>query len=98
MAEGEAIAARIRASGGEAIFLQTDVTMPANVEESIRKTVEAFGSLQVLFNNAGGSTPRDGTVIDSPEDEFWRANKLDLFGTWNCCKYGVPELIKAGGG
>lgn len=98
VAEGEAIAARIRGNGGEAIFLVTDVTVPANVADSIRRAVAAFGALNVLFNNAGGSTPRDGSVVDSPEDEFWRANKLDLFGTWNCCKYGVPELIKAGGG
>jgi NAD(P)-dependent dehydrogenase (short-subunit alcohol dehydrogenase family) len=98
IAEGEAIAARIRAAGGDAIFVATDVTMPASVQEAILKTVATFGSLNVLFNNAGGSTPRDGSVIDSPEEEFWRANKLDLFGTWNCCKFGIPELIRAGGG
>jgi NAD(P)-dependent dehydrogenase (short-subunit alcohol dehydrogenase family) len=97
-AEGEAIAARIRANGGQAIFVATDVTQPALVQESIRTTVAAFGMLNVLFNNAGGSTPRDGTVVDSPEEEYWRANKLDTFGTWNCCKYAVPELLKAGGG
>src|SRR5260370_364556 len=40
----------------------------------------------------------DGPVTECPVDEFWRAIKLDLFGTFVCCKYGSPELIKAGGG
>jgi NAD(P)-dependent dehydrogenase (short-subunit alcohol dehydrogenase family) len=97
-AEGETIAAGIRARGGEAIFVQTDVTEPESVEQAIRATVSAFGRLDILFNNAGGSTSRDGIVTQAPAEEFWRAIKLDLFGTWNCCHYGIPELIKAGGG
>jgi NAD(P)-dependent dehydrogenase (short-subunit alcohol dehydrogenase family) len=97
-AEGEAIAAGIRARGGDAVFVQTDVTDSASVEQAIQTTVKAFGRLDILFNNAGGSTARDGIVTEAPFDEFWRAIKLDLFGTWNCCHYGIPELIKAGGG
>jgi NAD(P)-dependent dehydrogenase (short-subunit alcohol dehydrogenase family) len=96
--EGEAVAAGIRARGGEALFVQTDVTDADNVERSIAATVAAFGRLDVLFNNAGGSTPRDGSVTQAPFEEFWRAIKLDLFGTWACCRYGVPELVRAGGG
>jgi NAD(P)-dependent dehydrogenase (short-subunit alcohol dehydrogenase family) len=37
-------------------------------------------------------------VTEAPEDEFWRTIRLDLFGTFLCCKYGLPELIKAVGG
>jgi NAD(P)-dependent dehydrogenase (short-subunit alcohol dehydrogenase family) len=97
-AEGEAIAASICAAGGEAIYLQTDVTDPSSVERSIAAAAAKFGRLDVLFNNAGGSTPQDGRVTEAPLEEFWRAIKLDLFGTWNCCRYGIPELIRAGGG
>jgi NAD(P)-dependent dehydrogenase (short-subunit alcohol dehydrogenase family) len=96
--EGEAVAAGIRAAGGQAVFLQTDVTDPAQVQHSIDAAVAAFGRLDILFNNAGGSTSRDGRVTEAPDDEFWRAIKLDLFGTWNCCRYGIPQLVKAGGG
>lgn len=97
-AEGEAVAAGIRAAGGEAIFVQTDVSDAANVQRSIDAAAAHFGRLDILFNNAGGSTSRDGRVTEAPDDEFWRAIKLDLYGTWNCCRYGIPHLIKAGGG
>lgn len=96
--EGEAVAAGIRAQGGEAIFLQTDVTEPDSVQRAIQATIKAFGRLDILFNNAGGSTSRDGRVTEAPADEFWRAITLDLYGTWNCCRYGIPELRRAGGG
>ena len=96
--QGEAVAAAIRARGGAAVYVQTDVTEPESVERAIRSTVASFGRLDILFNNAGGSTSRDGRVTEAPTDEFWRAIKLDLFGTWNCCRFGIPELIHAGGG
>jgi NAD(P)-dependent dehydrogenase (short-subunit alcohol dehydrogenase family) len=52
----------------------------------------------VLHNNAGGSTPIDDTVVDAPLEEFWRAIKLDLYGTFLGCRFGIPALIRAGGG
>ncbi len=96
--EGNEVVKEIKAAGGEAIFVQTDVTEPESVERSIKKTVEAFGKLNVLYNNAGGSRPTDGPVTVTPIEEFWLTIKLDLFGTYVCCKYAIPEMIKAGGG
>lgn len=57
-----------------------------------------FGGLHILHNNAGGSTPRDGTVVKAPIEEFWRVIKLDVFGTFLGCRCGIPELMKSGGG
>jgi NAD(P)-dependent dehydrogenase (short-subunit alcohol dehydrogenase family) len=57
-----------------------------------------LGRLDVLHNNAGGSTAQDDTAVNAPLDEFWRAIKLDLYGTFLGCRFGIPELIKAGGG
>jgi NAD(P)-dependent dehydrogenase (short-subunit alcohol dehydrogenase family) len=54
--------------------------------------------LNILYNDAGGSTAQDGPVTKVSLDEFWRTIKVDLYGTFLCCKYGIPELIKAGGG
>ena len=87
-----------RLAGGETVAIHTDVTEPDSLAAAIRATVEKFGRLDVLHNNAGGSTARDDTAVDAPLDEFWRAIKLDLFGTFLGCRFGIPELVKAGGG
>jgi NAD(P)-dependent dehydrogenase (short-subunit alcohol dehydrogenase family) len=96
--EGQQVVDSIKADGGEAIFLRTDVTHKESVEESIRATVRTFGLLNVLFNNAGGSSNADGLVTEASLDEFWRVIKLDLYGTFLCCRFAIPEIIKAGGG
>jgi NAD(P)-dependent dehydrogenase (short-subunit alcohol dehydrogenase family) len=98
---GEAAAASARAkakAGGDAIFVACDVTEKASVSGAIASTIERFGKLHILHNNAGGATPNDGRVTEAPEEEFWRAIKLDLFGTFLCSKVAIPEIVKSGGG
>ena len=99
---GEAAAQSARAgvgnSGGDAVFMRCDVTDKASVTQAIAAAVGRYGRLDILHNNAGGSTMQDGPVTEAPEEEFWRVIKLDLFGTFLCCKVGIPELIKSGGG
>ncbi len=85
-------------SGGDAHFIKCDVTETADVQAAFAETVSRYGKLDILHNNAGGSTVQDGPVTDAPEEEFWRVIKLDLYGTFLCSKYGIPEIIKAGGG
>jgi NAD(P)-dependent dehydrogenase (short-subunit alcohol dehydrogenase family) len=101
------IVADIAAAGGEetahmaghgAIAIRTDVTDEASVQSAIRTALDKFGRLDVLHNNAGGSTPKDNTVVDAPIEEFWRVIKLDLFGTFLCCRHGIPAIIQSGGG
>jgi len=97
-AAGEHTVELIRARGGIAQYFHTDITEEKSVEEATRQTVDVFKNIHILYNNAGGSTAIDNRVSDAPVDEFWRKIKLDLFGTWLCCRYVVPEIIKAGGG
>jgi NAD(P)-dependent dehydrogenase (short-subunit alcohol dehydrogenase family) len=85
-------------AGNGAIAIRTDVTDESSVRTAIRATLDQFGRLDVLHNNAGGSTPRDNTVVEAPVEEFWRVIKLDLFGTFLGCRYGIPALIQSGGG
>jgi NAD(P)-dependent dehydrogenase (short-subunit alcohol dehydrogenase family) len=85
-------------AGNGAIAIRTDVTDESSVRAAIRTTVDKFGRLDVLHNNAGGSTPQDNTVVEAPIEEFWRVIKLDLFGTFLCCRHGIPALIGSGGG
>src|SRR5271169_4994414 len=98
--EAAAQSARARASnsGGDAQFVQCDVRERASVEAAFVETVRRFGKLDILHNNAGGATPADGPVTEAPEEEFWRAIGLDLFGTFLCSKIGIPHLINTGGG
>ena len=84
--------------GGEAIAIRCDVTESSSVEAAVAQAVARFGRLDILYNNAGGSTLRDASVTEAPEDEFWRTIKLDLFGTFLCSKFVIPHVIKAGGG
>jgi NAD(P)-dependent dehydrogenase (short-subunit alcohol dehydrogenase family) len=98
VAEGEAAAAGIRRAGGEALFVPTDVTEEEAVRRAIAETVRAYGALHVLFNNAGGSSNRDGKVTEGSLEEFWRVIRLDLFGTFLCCRHAIPEIVRAGGG
>src|SRR6202789_4115648 len=97
-AAGEQTAQLIVQAGGQAIAITTDVTEPDSIQATIDKTVQHYGALHVLHNNAGGSTARDSDVTKAPLEEFWRAIKLDLFGTFLGCRFGIPAIIRSGGG
>jgi NAD(P)-dependent dehydrogenase (short-subunit alcohol dehydrogenase family) len=97
-AAAESAKKRAANSGGDAHFIKCDVTDRASVQAAVAETVRRYGPLTVLHNNAGGSTANDGPVTEAPEEEFWRAIKLDLYGTFLCSQIGIPEIIKAGGG
>ncbi len=85
-------------AGGGAIAIRTDVTDEDSVRAAVRHATSHFGGLHILHNNAGGSTPQDGSVVDAPVEEFWRVIKLDLFGTFLGCRCAIPEIVKSGGG
>jgi NAD(P)-dependent dehydrogenase (short-subunit alcohol dehydrogenase family) len=85
-------------SGGEAIFVHTDVTDNDGVAATVAAACDTFGKLDILHNNAGGSTSDDGPIADVPDDEFWRAIKLDLYGTFLGCRHAIPAMQKNGGG
>ena len=97
-AAGEQTAQIVTQAGGDCIAVTTDVTQEDSVRAAIGRAVSHYGALHVLHNNAGGSTPVDSTVVDVPLEEFWRAIRLDLFGTFLGRRFGIPEIIKAGGG
>jgi NAD(P)-dependent dehydrogenase (short-subunit alcohol dehydrogenase family) len=96
--DGRATALAIERAGGEALFVETDVSKPEQVERAVRETVRAFGGLHVLYNNAGGATSRDGKVTEMALDEFWRTIGVDLFGTFLGCRFAIPVMVEGGGG
>ncbi len=95
---GEQTAQIIARAGGDCIAIQTDVTAEDSMKAAIDAALSHYGALHVLHNNAGGSTNVDGTVVDAPIEEFWRVIRLDLFGTFLGCRFGIPAIIRSGGG
>jgi len=97
-AAGEQTAQIVTQAGGDCIAVPTDVTEEESVRAAVETAVRRYGGLHILHNNAGGSTPADNTVVDAPIEEFWRAIRLDLFGTFLGCRFGIPAIIASGGG
>ena len=88
----------VRAEGGQALAVAGDVSKQADVQRAMQAGVEAFGRINVLYNNAGVSLDGDGSVL-SLTDEIWdRTLNINTKGIALCCKYGIPELLRAGGG
>lgn len=95
---GRAVAAAIHEAGGHALFVETDVADPASAERAVEAARERFGRIDVLYNNAGGATTRDGKVTEIELDEFWRTIGVDLFGTFLFCRFVLPIMAGQGGG
>jgi len=88
----------IQAAGGRGLFVQTDVTDEDSVKACVAAAVATYGRVTNLYNNAGGSTAMDGPLTEAPIEEFWRAIKLEILGTWLMSRHCIPEIIRAGGG
>src|SRR5262245_26735687 len=95
---GRASEQAVRTAGGEALFVETNVTQEDSVKQAIQETVTRYGKLDVLYNCAGGSVAQDRKVTDVDMGVWQHTISLDLLGTFLCCRHGIPELIKAGGG
>jgi NAD(P)-dependent dehydrogenase (short-subunit alcohol dehydrogenase family) len=95
---GADIVAAITRKGGTASFVRADVTRSADVQAMIAHAENTFGGLHVLFNNAGIFPDEDGSVVDTDEDVFDRVINVNLRSVFLGCKYGVPALLRAGGG
>ncbi len=94
---GEATVKSITDCGGEALFVHADVSNSGEVRNMVKVTLEKFGGINVLVNNAAyliNCRP----VLETPEDEWDIAIDVTLKGVFLCSKYALPEMIKAGGG
>jgi NAD(P)-dependent dehydrogenase (short-subunit alcohol dehydrogenase family) len=91
-------AASVEADGGKIAAVPGDVSSAADVQRAVAEGVRAFGKLDVLYNNAGIFPDDDQSVLDMDEAVWQRVLDVNLKGVSLCCKHGIPELIKAGGG
>ncbi|MFM1655247.1 SDR family NAD(P)-dependent oxidoreductase [Brevibacillus sp. B_LB10_24] len=93
---GEDTAKAICDTGGEAVFFKCDVSQAEEVRNLIAFTIEKYGKLDVLCNNAAVNIP--GSVVDLEEEVWDRTMEINVKSMFLTGKYAIPEMIKAGGG
>lgn len=100
----EAVAAEIRAGGGDAFAFKVDISDDDGVKAMVAETVRRYGGVDVLHNNAAAFEP-EVRVADSASDlvdldmaVFDRTMAVNIRGYVLCCRYAVPEMLKRGGG
>ena len=93
---GRRVEEQIHETGGDAVFVRTDVTEEKDWEQVVATTLSRFGKLDILVNNAGISS---GAFDDPLDTEGWhRIMAVNATGVYLGTKYAIPEMIKAGGG
>lgn len=95
---GRAAERDARAAGGDAIFIETDVTQDDSVKRAVDAAVARFGRLDVIMNCAGGSLEEDVPVHQMDLKVWHHTINLNLLHPFLTCRHGIPHLIKAGGG
>lgn len=98
-ATGEAVAKSIREAGGEAMFVQTDVSEETQVKAMVQRTLDRYGRIDVLCNNAAVLMSGKDTRAHELTNEIWdRTFAVNLRGYWLCSKYVIPSMLSQGGG
>jgi NAD(P)-dependent dehydrogenase (short-subunit alcohol dehydrogenase family) len=99
--KGRDVEAAVSAAGGRALFVRADNGVEADVEGAVRATVERFGALTTLVNNAISDetgSGRDNHIDKIDNDTFENIMRIGLMGTFWACKYAVPAMREAGNG
>ena len=96
--EGNKTVSLIAESGGKAAFFFADVAKKEDAEGMIAFTEKCFGKLNILVNNAGIFHAQDESVLTTPEAVWDLTLNVNLKGVFFGCKYGIPALLRAGGG
>ena len=88
----------IEKAGGQALVVPTDVSDEASVRRMVERTVEAFGKLDVAFNNAAAVGPPPTLLAEIPMEDFDNDIRVSMRGTFVAMKYEIPAILDAGGG
>ncbi|MDN5850897.1 MAG: 3-oxoacyl-ACP reductase [Nitrococcus sp.] len=90
---GQALAGEI-----DGLYVHADVSNADEVERMYRLAAERFGGIDILFNNAGISPSDDGSILNTPIEAWDRVQNINLKSVFLCCKFGIPYLLRRGGG
>jgi len=96
-AAGARLVEIITAQGGEAMYVDTDVTRASAVDALFDAVLARWGRIDCAFNNAGVSDEPLFT-IDATEENFDRVSAVNLKGVWLCMRRELKEMVRAGGG
>jgi NAD(P)-dependent dehydrogenase (short-subunit alcohol dehydrogenase family) len=88
----------IEEQGGRALAVRCDVTRAQDLKAALDKTIEAFGRLDIAFNNAGVEPKKLVPTAAVEEEEWDRIMNIDLRGVFLCMKHEIPLMLKQGGG
>ncbi len=87
---------KIKSGGGDATFVRTDISQAEDAKKMIDSTIQHYGRIDILFNNAGINIV--GTILETTLEEYDKMMNVNLKGVFLCSKYAVPEMIRGGGG
>jgi NAD(P)-dependent dehydrogenase (short-subunit alcohol dehydrogenase family) len=94
----DAVAERLRARGAQAVAVSTDVGDPDAIARLHARADEAFGRLDIAFNNAAGGGHYPTPLADVAVEDFDSAYRINLRGTFCCMKHQIPLMLRGGGG
>jgi NAD(P)-dependent dehydrogenase (short-subunit alcohol dehydrogenase family) len=97
--KGKETAELVKDAGGQALFVECDVSKSSEVNKMVKSAEEAFGKVDVLYNNAALQLLGKDSPVDELLEEDWdRVIAVDLKGVYLCMKYAIPLMVKVGGG
>src|SRR5207247_6283665 len=77
---------------------EVNVANADEVRRMYEQTLERYGGIDVLYNNAGISPADDASVLETEPDAWQRVHDVNAKGVYLCCKHGIPHLLERGGG
>ncbi|MRR17803.1 MAG: glucose 1-dehydrogenase [Deltaproteobacteria bacterium] len=95
---GQEVVAAIEANGGKAVFIRTDIRVPAQIDRLFQEIESRCGRLDCAFNNAGLSSFGMPPAAKITEEEWDDILNTNLRGTWLCMKHEISQMLKQGGG
>lgn len=81
-------------NGGEVKFFQVDISNEQQVKQAVAQTVETFGKIDVLYNNAGVMPSADNSVVNTSEEVWDLVMNINVKGIFFMTKYVIPEMEK----
>ncbi len=95
---GAKVVSEIEAAGGKAVYAHADVSKAADCENMVKVAEQTYGKLNIMFNNAGISHADDDNAMTTEESVWDLTMAINVKGVFLGCKFGIPALLRAGGG